>query len=135
MKKLLNYLKKLQKMIIQDSLKLIPYSEKTICQAFKLDTQKGEIDYKKQRDETYIPTKEEIEYIKNDIKIINKGYEFVYIHQSDRSNCKVLQHQLFCHTCEPVFIVNYFRNNIHALVCNACRTYLRHGDQCAGRYL
>lgn len=22
------------------------------------------------------------------------------------------------HTCEPVFIVNYFRNNIHALVCN-----------------
>ena len=47
-----------------------------------------------------------------------KVYEFVYIHQSDRSNCKVLQHQLFCHTCEPVFIVNYFRNNIHALVCN-----------------
>ena len=59
------------KISIQDSLKLIPYSEKAICQAFKLDTQKGEIDYKKPRDETYIPTREEIEYIKNDIKIID----------------------------------------------------------------
>ena len=59
------------KISIQDSLKLIPYSEKAICQAFKLDTQKGEIDYKKPRDETYIPTQEEIDYIKNDIKIID----------------------------------------------------------------
>lgn len=59
------------KISIQDSLKLIPYSEKAICQAFKLETQKGEIDYKKPRDDTYIPTKEEIDYIKNDIMIID----------------------------------------------------------------
>ena len=63
--------RKQQKITIQDSYKLIPYSEKTIGEVFKLDTQKGEIDYKKPRDETYIPNQEEISYIKNDIKIID----------------------------------------------------------------
>ena len=63
--------RKQQKITIQDSLKLIPYSEKTICQAFKLETKKGEIDYKKPRGDTYIPTQEEIDYIKNDIMIID----------------------------------------------------------------
>ena len=63
--------RKQQKIIINDSLKLIPYSEKAICKAFKLDTVKGEINYKKPRSETYIPTEEEINYIKNDILIID----------------------------------------------------------------
>lgn len=63
--------RKQQKIIIQDSYKLIPYSEKTIGEVFKLDTKKGEIDYKKPREETYIPTQEEIDYIKNDIIIID----------------------------------------------------------------
>ena len=63
--------RKQQKITIQDSYKLIPYSEKTIGEVFKLDTKKGEIDYKKPRLETYIPTEEEINYIKNDIMIID----------------------------------------------------------------
>lgn len=56
--------------VFRDSLKLFQASEKQLAIDYQLDTVKGEIDYNKYRDENYIPTQEEIEYIKNDTYII-----------------------------------------------------------------
>lgn len=55
----------------RDSLKIFTASEKTLAESYHLPTLKGEIDYKKRRDVGYIPTKEEIEYIINDLFIIS----------------------------------------------------------------
>lgn len=54
----------------RDSLKLFQSSEKRLAKDYKLDTVKGEIDYKKQRPNGYRATKKEIDYIKNDVYII-----------------------------------------------------------------
>lgn len=56
--------------IIYDSLKKLPFPVKKIGEAFKLDVQKGDIDYHKFRPVGYIPTAKEYDYIKNDIEII-----------------------------------------------------------------
>ena len=61
---------------IYDTLKIIPLSELNIATSFNLDTKKGSIDYEKDRDENYIPSDEEIEYIKNDCYIIKKAHEY-----------------------------------------------------------
>lgn len=59
------------KIHFKDSLKLFNASEKRLAEDYGLDTVKGEIDYKKPRPVGYVPTAEEIEYIKNDVYIIS----------------------------------------------------------------
>ena len=61
----------------KDSLKLFNASEQALAISYKLPIKKGEIDYCKPRGEEYKPTKEEIDYIKNDVNIIaNILYHF-----------------------------------------------------------
>lgn len=66
------------KVTFRDSLKLLPMSVDGIAKAFDLDFQKLEIDYKTYRDEYHVLTKEEIEYIKNDVLIVSKGLEKMF---------------------------------------------------------
>lgn len=54
---------------IKDSLKKLPMSVKRIAKSFKLPLSKGSIDHNKNRPEGYEPTKEEIDYVTNDVKI------------------------------------------------------------------
>lgn len=61
------------KIEIIDSLKLIPLPVKEIAEAYKMDIQKGEIDYNKPRKRGYIPTPEEIDYIKKDALIMARA--------------------------------------------------------------
>lgn len=61
------------KIEIIDSLKLIPLPVKEIAKAYKMDIQKGEIDYNKPRKRGYIPTPEEIDYIKKDALIMARA--------------------------------------------------------------
>lgn len=56
---------------IKDSMKLFNASEAALAKSYGLPTEKGEIDYTKPRGEDYIPTQEEINYIKNDVFIIS----------------------------------------------------------------
>lgn len=61
----------------KDSLKLFNASEQALAISYKLPIKKGEIDYCKPRGEEYKPTKDEIDYIKNDVNIIaNILYHF-----------------------------------------------------------
>lgn len=54
----------------RDSLKKIPMSAADMARSYKLTTLKGEIDYTKYRPPGYVPTAEEIEYIRNDTLIV-----------------------------------------------------------------
>ena len=59
-----------------DSLKIIPLKEEDLAKRFGLDTLKGSIDYTKYRPKGYKATKEEIEYIKNDVYINGKALKY-----------------------------------------------------------
>lgn len=61
------------KIEIIDSLKLIPLPVKQIAEDYKMDIQKGEIDYNKPRKRGYIPTPQEIDYIKKDALIMARA--------------------------------------------------------------
>lgn len=58
---------------ILDSLKIIPLSVEQTAKAFNLGMDKLEIDYDKKRDKGYIPDKEEIDYLSNDVGIMARA--------------------------------------------------------------
>lgn len=72
--------KNVSKVTFQDSLKLIPLSVDQIAKSFKMEISKLEIDYKSH---DYLPegsplTKEEEDYIKNDVKIVATAIEYFH---------------------------------------------------------
>lgn len=67
---------KFEHFMIYDSYKLIPIRAEKIANDFGLETKKGKIDYDKARAKDYVATAEEIEYIKNDVKIIGQAIKF-----------------------------------------------------------
>lgn len=72
--------KNVNKVIFQDSLKLIPLSVDAIAKSFKMEISKLEIDY---NSHNYLPigsplSKEEEEYIKHDVQIVAKAVEYFY---------------------------------------------------------
>ena len=70
--------KKCKKITFIDSLKIIPFSVKEIAKSFNLPISKLEIDYNKPRKIGHILTKEEQEYITNDVKIVALALEFLF---------------------------------------------------------
>ena len=69
---------KVKKITFLDSLKIINQSVSQIAKTFKLEESKLEIDYNAPREKGHILTKDEEEYIKNDVVIVAKGLEFLY---------------------------------------------------------
>lgn len=55
---------------IRDSLKKIPLSVEQMAKRYSLPMEKGEIDYKKPRDEYYIATPDEVKYCQGDTEIV-----------------------------------------------------------------
>ena len=78
--------KNIRKVILQDSLKLIPLKVKEIPKAFGLDECKGEIDY--DRHNKLPPnsplTDEEQEYIKHDVIIVAKAIDYMHSQGLDK---------------------------------------------------
>lgn len=64
--------------VIRDSLKIIPLKVSQMAKAFGLKTLKGEIDYKAFRSKEHKLTKEEIEYIKNDVIIVGESLSTMF---------------------------------------------------------
>ena len=77
---------RVNRVVFQDSLKLIPMSVKEIAKSFHLEIAKGEIDYERHN---LLPpgsplTEEEEEYIKNDVKIVAYAVKYFYDQGLDR---------------------------------------------------
>lgn len=78
--------KRVNKVVFQDSLKLIPLSVDAIAKSFKLPIQKGVIDYAAH---DYLPpnsplSDEEAEYIKHDVQIVAHAIEYFYSQGLDK---------------------------------------------------
>lgn len=72
------YSKTYKKITFYDSLKIIPMKVKEIAKSFNLPISKLEIDYKKPRPKNPILTQEEVEYIKNDVKIVAMALKVLF---------------------------------------------------------
>lgn len=70
--------KKLSKITFRDSLKILPMSVDKMSKAFNLPLSKLELDYKAYRGPDHILTKEEIDYIKNDVLIVRGALKFMF---------------------------------------------------------
>lgn len=70
--------KAITKCTFQDSYKKLPFTVERIAKSFNLPCLKGTIDYKKVRVKGYEPTKEEIDYLHNDVEIMAQALEKQY---------------------------------------------------------
>ena len=70
--------KKTKKVTFLDSLKVINQSVEQIATTFNLEESKLIIDYNKPRKKGHLLTKDEIEYIKNDVVIVAKAMNYLY---------------------------------------------------------
>ena len=61
-----------------DSLKILPFTVEEIAKSFDLPISKLEIDYNKSRSQNHILSKEEKEYIKNDVLIVAKALYLLF---------------------------------------------------------
>ena len=69
---------KVNKVTIWDSMKVLNFSVDKIAEDFGLPIRKLKIDYKAKRDIGHILTKEEIDYIRNDVTIMAMAMEYMY---------------------------------------------------------
>src|SRR5699024_7415679 len=58
---------------LRDSLKILPFSVADVAKAFGQKQGKGEIDYHKPRPAGYVPTADEIEYLRLDVLIVARA--------------------------------------------------------------
>ena len=70
--------KHVKKVTIFDSLKIIPFSVDQIAKSFNLPESKLELDYNAPRDKGHILTKEEKDYITNDVVIVAKALHVLF---------------------------------------------------------
>lgn len=70
--------KKVNKVTIYDSLKLLNFSVDKIAKAFDLPIRKLKIDYNAYRRIGHILTKEEVDYIRNDVEIMARALKFMF---------------------------------------------------------
>lgn len=63
---------------IYDSLKILPFSVEAIAKGFNLPISKLEIDYNKTREKGHILTKEEVDYLRNDVEIMARALHILF---------------------------------------------------------
>lgn len=64
---------KMEKITIYDSLKILPFSVEAIAKGFNLPISKLKIDYDEKREIGHILTRQEIDYLRNDVEIISRA--------------------------------------------------------------
>lgn len=64
--------------VLYDSLKKLPFTVKKIAEDFRLPMKKGDIDYHVIRNEDWVVTQEEYDYLKNDIQIIAQALKIQF---------------------------------------------------------
>ena len=70
--------KKTKKVTFIDSLKIINQTVESMPKTFKIEENKLEIDYNLPREKGHILTKEETEYVKNDVVIVAKALKYLF---------------------------------------------------------
>lgn len=67
-----------ESLTIYDSLKILPFSVAAVAKGFNLPISKLEIDYNKTREKGHILTKEEVDYLRNDVEIMARALNVLF---------------------------------------------------------
>lgn len=67
-----------ESLTIYDSLKILPFSVDAVAKGFNLPISKLEIDYNETREKGHILTKEEVDYIRNDVEIMARALNVLF---------------------------------------------------------
>ena len=70
--------KEKKSLTIYDSLKILPFSVAAIAKGFNLPISKLEIDYNETREKGHVLTKEEIDYLRNDVDIVARALNTLF---------------------------------------------------------
>lgn len=70
--------KEKKSLTIYDSLKILPFSVAAIAKGFNLPISKLEIDYNETREKGHVLTKQEIEYLRNDVDIVARALNTLF---------------------------------------------------------
>lgn len=76
--------KKTKYVTIYDSLKILPFSVSQIAGGFNLPISKLEIDYKAHREVGHVLTKEEVDYLRNDVDIVARALDVLFSQGLDK---------------------------------------------------
>ena len=66
------------KVVFQDSLKILNFSVEAIAKGFNLPIRKLDLDYKAYREVGHVLTPEEVDYIHNDVEIISRALDIMF---------------------------------------------------------
>lgn len=67
-----------ESLTIYDSLKILPFSVATVAKGFNLPLSKLEIDYNETREKGHVLTKEEVDYLRNDVEIMARALNVLF---------------------------------------------------------
>lgn len=67
-----------ESLTIYDSLKILPFSVAAVAKGFNLPISKLEIDYNETREKGHVLTKEEIDYLRNDVEIMARALNVLF---------------------------------------------------------
>lgn len=70
--------KKKECLTIYDSLKILPFSVEAVAKGFNLPISKLEIDYNETREKGHILTKQEVDYLRNDVEIMARALHVLF---------------------------------------------------------
>lgn len=70
--------KRVNKVLIYDSLKILNFSVEQIAKDFDLPIRKLELDYTAKREVGHVLTEHEIDYIRNDVEIMSRALDFMF---------------------------------------------------------
>lgn len=69
------------KVKIYDSLKILPFSVAQVAKGFNLPISKLEIDYDEKRENGHVLTKQEVDYLRNDVEIMARALKVLFDQQ------------------------------------------------------
>lgn len=98
--------KKVNKVTIYDSLKLLNFSVDKIAKAFDLPIRKLKLDYKAYRRIGHILTKDEVDYIRNDVEIMARALKFMFDEGLDKMTIGSCALQYYKDNCK--YFLKYF---------------------------
>ena len=98
--------KKVNKVTIYDSLKLLNFSVDKIAKAFDLPIRKLKLDYKAYRRIGHILTKDEVDYIRNDVEIMARALKFMFDEGLDKMTIGSCALQYYKNNCK--YFLKYF---------------------------
>ena len=98
--------KKVNKVTIYDSLKLLNFSVDKIAKAFDLPIRKLKLDYKAYRRIGHVLTKDEVDYIRNDVEIMARALKFMFDEGLDKMTIGSCALQYYKNNCK--YFLKYF---------------------------